>query len=217
VDLAASRVLRTIENPALVRVVARREAGRLSVRLPGRSADDCLEGPVEPTGEQHQVDYWGRRAEVEVVDGPWAAAFSAYVGREVALARPVGAGEVVYGAPVTVLTTGSLRLLAERLGRPVDPARFRATVVVEAEEPHVEDRWEGRELRLGAASVRVRGPVPRCAVVDLDPESGIRDTPALATLAGYRRGEREVCFGVDAVVVDAGIVRAGDPVELGRG
>ncbi len=65
--------------------------------------------------------------------------------------------------------------------------------------------------------MRVRGRVPRCAVIDLDPESGRNDVPLMRTLVGYRRGEREVHVGVDAVVVEPGVVHAGDQAELGRG
>jgi uncharacterized protein YcbX len=63
--------------------------------------------------------------------------------------------------------------------------------------------------------VRVRGVVPRCAVVDLDPETGRNDALVLAELAGYRQSQGEINFGVDAVVTGAGRVRAGDQVVLG--
>jgi uncharacterized protein YcbX len=119
---------------------------------------------------------------------------------------------------VTLVTTASTRLLSERTGREIDSARFRSTFLIDAEvEPHAEDSWVGRQLRLGEATVLVRGTVPRCAVVDVDPATGLEKAPVLQTLAGYRRAEREVHFGVDAVVVSPGVVRAGDAAELERG
>jgi uncharacterized protein YcbX len=131
----------------------------------------------------------------------------------------VHAGEIVYGASVTVLTTSSMQHLAARVGSPVDSARFRSTFLLDTPgaDPHVEDAWVGRELRLGEATVQVRGTVPRCAVVDIDPVSADRSVPVLRTLGGYRRGEGEIYFGVDAVVVRPGSVRAGDPAGLERG
>jgi uncharacterized protein len=212
-DPVRERVLRTVENPSLLRAVARWDAGVLSVDLPGST----VEGRPSPTGEVVKADYWGRRAALEVVEGPWAQAFSHHLGREVVLARAVTPGEIVYGAAVTLLGTGSLDLLSESLGGSVSSARFRATCVVETDEPHAEDSWVGREVRLGGATVLVRGRVPRCAVVDLDPETGRGGAPVLRALAGYRRDDREVHFGVDAVVVDPGAVRTGDRAELGRG
>ncbi|HSE09079.1 MAG TPA: MOSC domain-containing protein [Nocardioidaceae bacterium] len=214
VDRSRGRVLRTVENHSLVRAVARWDAGILSVDLPGVT----VEGSPKATGEVFEVDYWGRAAELEVVDGPWARAFSDYLGYDVVLARSLNPGEVVYGASVTLVTTPSMRLLSDRLGRQVDSANFRSTFLIDTDaEPHAEDSWVGRHLRLGDATVLVRGMVPRCAVVDLDPETGGEGLPVLKTLAGYRRGDAEVHFGVDAVVVSPGMVHAGDAADLERG
>lgn len=214
VDPARQRVLRTVENPTVMSTVARWEAGILSVNLAGTT----LEGVPTPSGEVVKVDYWGREALVEIVDGPWAAAFSSLLGYDVALGRVAHAGDVVYGAPVTLISTSSLRLLSERLGREVEGARFRSTLLLDTgdADPHVEDSWVGREVVVGEATLLIRGRVPRCAVVDLDPMTGRRDAPVLKTLA-YRRTEGEVDFGVDAVVTVAGRVRTGDRVNVERG
>jgi len=215
VDRSRDRVLRTVENPTLLQAAARWEAGVLSVDLAGHT----VEGVPSPSDEKLDVDYWGRTATLEACAGPWAEAFSQHLGYDVVLARSVIAGEIVYGASVTVVTTGSMRLLARRIGRPVGSDRFRSTFLVDTGDaaPHVEDSWVGRELRLGEATVLVRAIVPRCAVVDLDPVTGISDAPVLRKLAGYRRGGGEINFGVDAMVITAGQVRTGDLAEPGRG
>jgi uncharacterized protein len=214
VDPDRGRVLRTVENPTLVRAVARWDSGVLSVDLPAGT----VEGTPTPTGELVKVDYWGRTAALEIVDGPWSEVFSEHLGREVVLARTVDPGEVVYGGAVTVLTTASVRLLSEQVGYDVESERFRSTFLLDVDgEPHEEDSWVGRELRLGEAVVVVRGPVPRCAVVDLDPENGVERQPVLSTLARYRRVRKDVCFGVDATVVTPGVVNAGDVADLERG
>jgi uncharacterized protein YcbX len=214
VDPARGRVLRTVENPLLLRASARWEAGVLSVDLQGQ----VLEGVPSPSGETLKVDYWGRTAVLMSCEGPWAQAYSEYLGFEVVLCRTAAAGEVVFGASVTVVTTASMRLLSKRLGREVDSARFRSTFLVDTADstPHVEDSWVGRELRVGGATVQVQGVVPRCAVVDLDPVSGRKDAPVFRQLAEYRLSHAEVNFGVDAVVTAAGLVRPGDPVVLDR-
>jgi uncharacterized protein YcbX len=212
VDPHRGRVLRTVENPGLLQSVARWRPPTLSVDLLGAT----LEGVPALTGVVLEVDYWGRTASVELVSGPWSAAFSAHLGREVVLARAVP-GAVVYGAAVTLVTSGSARLLAEKLGTRVDPARFRSTFVINTGEldPHVEDTWTGRLMNLGPAQVRVRGRVPRCAVVDLEPGTGGTDLKVLAALADYRRRNGEICYGVDAVVTRPATVQTGDPVSVG--
>ncbi|HVG64629.1 MAG TPA: MOSC N-terminal beta barrel domain-containing protein [Actinomycetota bacterium] len=211
VDPARGRVLRTVENPSLLRTSATWYGGVLTVALPGGTVQDV---PV-PTGENLEADYWGRVAALDVVDGPWAAAYSEHLGTDVVLARSTRPGDVVYGASVTLVTTSSLATLADHVGAPVDGAQFRSTFTVEVGDApaHVEDDWVGGTLRLGAATVRVRGVVPRCAVVDLDPVSGQRSRHVMKALGGYRQQSGEVVFGVDAVVTKPGRVDVDAHVE----
>lgn len=65
VDRDQGRVLRTVGNPALLRVCARWESGVLSVDLPGQT----IEAAPSPSGEVLLVDYWGRTAALEVCTG----------------------------------------------------------------------------------------------------------------------------------------------------
>jgi uncharacterized protein YcbX len=213
VDVARGRVLRSVENPGLVRTTARWSDGVLSATLPGR--DDVTDVPVV-TGKTLKVDYWGRVAGLATVAGPWAEAYSRYLGHEVVLARSTSPGEVVYGASVSIVTTSSLARLAEDVG-PVTDAQFRATLTVDTagQPPFVEDSWPGGRLRVGEAEVEVRGAIPRCAVIDRDPVSGGRRADVLRSLAGYRRDLGEVLFGVDAVVTRPGRVDVSAAVERG--
>nr|WP_255622155.1 MOSC domain-containing protein [Tessaracoccus sp. OS52] len=175
--------------------------------------DATAQGAPTLTGDVQTVDYWGRPVALELVDGPWAAAFSAHLGYDVVLAR-AGKGDVVYGASVSVITTGSLDELSRRVGTRVLEAQLRATFTVATDTPHLEDDWVGRRLSLGETEIEVRSAIARCAVVDLDPDSGIRRTDAMKALAEYRRQPHGLVFGVDAVVTRPGRVDVGDAVEL---
>lgn len=221
VDPAAARVLRTVENTSLLACRATYDGTHLGVRLP-----DGAEASGTPRGSDAIVaDYWGREARLRVVDGPWAALLSGYLQRDVVVAAVQGAGQVVFGGSVTVLTTSSLRELGRRLGRDlhdtallVDSERWRSTLVVDSGDapPFVEDTW--RRLAVGDTVVRVRGAVPRCAVARLMPGVGqVESLDPLRALASDRtevnvRG-REVVFGVDADVEVAGTVSVGDEVQ----
>ena len=210
VDPGTSRCLRTVEHPTLLQSSASWDGRVLAVELP---LGDAVAAPV-PTGEVLSVDYWGRTASVQVLEGPWAAAFSAHLGREVVLVS-AAPGEVVYGAPVSLVTNASLARLAHEVAEPVDGARFRATFQVDGDvSPHAEDEWVGRRLRLGTAEIEIRGAIPRCTVIDLDPATGSPDLRLLKALAGYRRRGQEIHFGVDAVVTLPGHVSTGDPIRL---
>lgn len=196
VDPAAGRCLRTIENPSLLRARATWDGTRLRVDLPSGTLTDV---PVA-TGEVRTVDYWGRPTPVAVVAGPWAAAYADHLGREVLLAR-AEPGDVVYGGPVTIVSTGALA----RLGDDVGPARFRATLQLDGDDPA-----PGSVITVGDEVVlAVRRRVPRCAVVDLHPTTGERDLRLLKQLP-VERGEP--VFGVEADVLVPGTVAPGDSV-----
>lgn len=216
VDPAEGRVLRTVQHPGLTAVRARWDGSSLEVSLP--SGERAVGTPTD-TGESVSCDYWGRRVEARLQDGPHSALLSRHLGVPARLAA-VPRGGVVYGGTVSILSTASLRGLARALGPAagdLDPARFRATVVVEAgETAFVEEEWLGRELVLGTARVRVADRIPRCAVIDLHPTAGGRDLPVLRALALLRPTgtPAALCLGVDAGVSTPGVVRPGDPVFL---
>lgn len=206
-DPTRGRVLRTVQNPALVAVRAQSVGERLDVELPdGRRAS----APPVATGETVSCDYWGRDVPVELVDGPHAALFSQWLGRPVRLGR-ARRGDVIFAGAVSLVTTASLRDLAWRVEVDTlvdEVARFRPTLVIETDEPYVEESWLGRELRVGEATIRIGVPIPRCAVIDLHPGTGERDVRLLKALAGYRPLNRagEPIFGVFADVVAPGEV-----------
>ena len=109
----------------------------------------------------------------------------------------------MFGDPLTVIGTASLRELARRTGHGAlvdQAARLRSTVLVETDTPFVEDTWSGRDVVVGTATIRVGGPVPRCAVVDHHPETGMRDVRLLKALVGERPTNRagEPMLGVYA-------------------
>lgn len=200
-DVERDRVLRTVDHPRLVLVDSVWDGTVLTLRTPdGRR----LIAPAPPTGEGLTRDYWGRDAQLELLTSPHAALLSEYLGCEVRLARVARPGEVVYGGSVSLVSTGELAELAES-----DSARFRATITLEADrvpEP-------GTRLHLGAALVRVRGSIPRCRVIDINPATGRMDRSLLKDLAARPRRTGELGFGVDADVLVPGVVRAGDRVS----
>ena len=207
VDVGTARVLRTVEHPSLTRIEARGEGLDLRLRW-----DDGAEvgGHLNATDEAPlTVDYWGRPVTARLLDGPHTAALTAYLGRPVRLAatRP---GDVVWAGAVSVVTTGELDRLAERLvGAGTTPPagldeRFRATITLDAEH----DPAPGTRLDVGSATIEVQRRIDRCAVVDVDPVTGRRDCPVLAHL---ERRDGLLTFGVDARVVQPGQLEIGDP------
>jgi uncharacterized protein YcbX len=192
------------------------ETDRLTFGFPDGSAAD---GAVE-LGEPVTTNFYGREVEGRLVVGPWSDALTSFVGRDLRLvqaARP-GGGLDRGRAGVSILSTGSLEAMREAAGidEPIDPRRFRMLFGVEGIGPHAEDSWVGRRLRIGEATVSVRGNVGRCIVTSRHPETGVRNLPTLDVLAEYRDGietTEPLPFGIWAQVEEPGRVALGDPVE----
>ena len=204
VDPADARVLRTVQNPSLVAVIASVEDRVLSMTLP---TGETISDEPTPTGESLTCDYWGHSVELDLLDGLHASAVSNLLGREVRLAAPPR-GAVIFGGRVSIIGTASLRACEEATGGPVDAARFRATRVVETDESWVEDSWLGDEVDAGGARLRIGGPIPRCAVIDHHPGTGVKDLQLLKALARERPTNRagEPMFGVYAECLTPGVV-----------
>jgi uncharacterized protein len=202
IDLKSGTVLRTVQHPALVTVDVEEDDRGLVLELPTGAS---VTGHPVPSGRTVEVDYWGRRMPMEIMNGPHVEFFSDLLGREVHLARAPRGG-VVYADPVSIATTGSIADLARRAAHPqllAEAARFRATFLVAEPEPYAEDSWVGREVTIGGRRLQVTAPIGRCAVIDIHPSSGERGSRLLKTLAGYRprSASGEPLFGVCARVV----------------
>jgi uncharacterized protein YcbX len=177
-----------------------------------------VQGPVGRLGGRVVTDFFGRTVEGDVVDGPFADALSEFAGRPVRLARVRRDGDGQDVHPLTIVSSASVRDLGLRgkHGSDLDARRFRINLEIEGCEPYEEDSWEGSLVRVGDATVRVRGQIPRCVVTTLGPDSGRKDFRTLTEIARYRPrigGRGGLPFGMYAEVVETGRVRVGDAVE----
>jgi len=204
------------DHAALLRVVPEYDpaAERLRLTFPDGSvvgdAADRLQDTIT-------TDFFGRSVQGRLVDGDFADALSRYADQPLRLARVTRDGDGQDVHPLTLVSSESVRDLGRRGDRTdLDPRRFRMTLEIEGCEPYEEDSWDAELVRVGEATIRVRGQVPRCVVTTLGPETGDKDFGTLTQIARYRPrigGRGGLPFGMYADVVQAGRVRVGDPVE----
>ena len=116
------------------------------------------------------------------------------------------------GFPLLVTNTASLEDLNARSDFASDMRRFRPNLVVAGAPAWAEDDW--RRLRVGGVSVRIATACARCNIPGLDPDSGEPTKEPLRTLATFRKRDREVYFGVNAIPDAAGELCVGDEVEV---
>lgn len=112
---------------------------------------------------------------------------------------------------VSILNLASVRDLEDRLGRRIDPLRFRANLHVEGWPAWAELGWEGREIGLGTARARMFKPIVRCAATQVDLETGLRDIDIPAELF---RLYGHALFGIYVHVEASGEVAPGDQARL---
>jgi uncharacterized protein len=111
---------------------------------------------------------------------------------------------------VSIINLASVAEIADAIGAPVDPLRFRANLYVEGWPAWREFELLGRELAIGSA-VRLK-PVKRivrCAATNVEPGTGIRDLAIPETLL---RSFGHCDCGVYGEVVAEGRIAVGDSV-----
>ena len=110
---------------------------------------------------------------------------------------------------VTLCNHASHRAVEQRVGTPLSHLRWRGNLWIDGLAPWEEFDWEGREVRIGTAVLRVRERTDRCKSTHANPETGRRDAEVLPALA--RWGHQD--FSVRAEVIETGAIAPGDKVE----
>lgn len=183
----------------------------------GRGDQTCLADRVEPGPPVRAHLFGDRYVDGHRVEGPWEEFLSGLAGVPVRLVRadvPSGGYDV---HPVTLMSEASVRALSDPGSAPLDPRLFRMLVTFDGVAGFAEDGWQGAELRLGSAVLRVGGPVPRCAGVQRDPDGTGAKVDALQRIHRVRgRGPselgRSLTLGVYAEVLQPGTVSRHDPL-----
>ena len=109
-----------------------------------------------------------------------------------------------------MIGTASLRWCAQELGVDTDRRRLRPNLVVETDEPFVEDSWLGRRVTIGGVVAVVTGPVRRCRMVDLVQDGVPETTPLLKALGTHRELNLAMYLDVQA----PGTITVGDEIVL---
>jgi uncharacterized protein len=161
------------------------------------------------TGGSEMVEVYGRLVRGRVVEGPWADALSDLVGRSLTLVEREDGAWATDSRPATLVSRASLGLVDG------DGRRFRMLLELDGLEVLAEETWASRRIRVGGAALLVGVPTPRCAVPSASPDTGVRDRDVLRELIEERgRVDGEACLGVYAEVLEPGVVRVGDEIEV---
>jgi hypothetical protein len=216
---ADGRRFNQLRNGQLVQIRPEYDGDRLALHFP----DGTTAAGQISLGAAITTDFYDRPVEGRLLEGPWSDALSRWAGRPLRLVQSAP-GEAVDRSrgEVSLVSAASLAELGRQGSHdgPVDGRRFRMLFELDGCDPHEEDTWVKRHVRIGAALVRLRGDVGRCAITTQNPETGEPDFDTLKTIGAYRKitaneaGNKHLPFGVYGEVVEPGAVTLGDRVEV---
>ncbi|MFP7570073.1 MOSC domain-containing protein [Marivita sp. S2033] len=110
---------------------------------------------------------------------------------------------------VTLCNHGSHSAVEHVIGKPLSRQRWRGNIWIDGIDAWDEFAWEGHEVQLGHARMRVLERTERCKSTHSNPETGVRDADVLGALESL--GHRD--FSVRAEVIEGGLVSIGDEVS----
>ena len=186
---------------------------RLRISFP---KGDAIEGPVK-LGKAIGTPIWGRQVKGHLVEGNWNTALAEFCGESIFLVASDEPGQCYDEYPLSLVSQESLERLGQQAdgGTVFDSLRFRPNFLLEGCQPHQEDSWLGRTIRIGRElRVQLTAPDPRCAVITQDPLTGKPDVDTLSLIKSYRPNPRTAYFGVYGVVHHPGPVSVGDDVTV---
>ncbi len=114
---------------------------------------------------------------------------------------------------LSIINKASLMDLQRITKTDIDPRRFRGNLLIEGGAPWEESTWVGRTIKVGGTELEVTSIIDRCAAINVNPDSGIRDINLVKAL---QTGFGHVNMGVYARVASAATIRIGDEVKVGN-
>lgn len=190
--------LRGVTGPSLMAATARLESDGLTLALDHPEAGALTIRPDDPSETAALLDWLSRI---------WPADLPAPTG----IRRARGAHLTDVPDPwLTVHNHATHRAVEQRVGKALSIHRWRGNLWIDGLAPWQEFEWTGREIEVGAATLRVEQRITRCKATMANPETGRRDADTLAALRTWNHQD----FGVFARVVAGGAIAVGDPVTV---
>ncbi|NDK32682.1 MOSC domain-containing protein [Nesterenkonia haasae] len=121
------------------------------------------------------------------------------------------------GGPVSIIGSATLNWMGQQWGINADPRRLRVNLVLQTQEPFVEETWMDQHLDIGSGPeemvrLAVQRRIPRCRTIDLN-QDGAEAEGRLLKLLGKHR---EMCAAIYAGVVVPGVIAVGDSARVGH-
>jgi len=115
---------------------------------------------------------------------------------------------------ISLIALSTIAAIGDAAGMELDRRRMRANVVLETDDakPFLEDDWVGATLAIGDTIISITALDERCAMVNMDPDTGQQDPRVMKAVVRLN----DNCAGVYGTVVRAGTIEVGQSVRLIR-
>ena len=112
---------------------------------------------------------------------------------------------------LSLINLASIREFGEKIGKKIDPLRFRANINIECTAAWREFDWIGHDLSIGEVLINVFKPTIRCAATTVNPKTAVRDINIPRELL---KNYNHMDMGVYAKVIEGGSIKVGDQLKL---
>jgi uncharacterized protein YcbX len=138
-------------------------------------------------------------------------------GHDVSLIR-IGRG-VYDSMNVSVMSLATAQALNDAVDFPLNYRRFRQNLIIETFDgrpeaasgsPFAEESWIGSSIAIGDVHIRLNRQIERCVMVNVDPDTAVRDPRVLKLVAQTRNNY----VGVGCTPETTGFIQVGDRVRL---
>lgn len=112
---------------------------------------------------------------------------------------------------ISIINLASIRDLEKVTGVIIDPIRFRANIYIDGLDPWTEFDWIKKKISFGGVSMEIIDRIDRCAAINVDPTTGVRDLNLIKVLKNFYG---HVDMGVFAKVTKSGSFTIGNTLRM---
>ncbi len=112
---------------------------------------------------------------------------------------------------ISIINLNTIIDFEKKIGKKIDPSRFRANLLIDNIDPWKEFDWVGKKVKIGKSVLEVFKRTQRCAATNVNPENGVRDINIPNEINSYFG---HLDLGVYAKVKKTGIISVNDELHL---
>ena len=76
---------------------------------------------------------------------------------------------------ISIINLNTILYFEKKIGKKIDPSRFRANLLIDNIDPWKEFDWVGKKVKIGDSVLEVFKRTQRCAATNVNPQSALRD------------------------------------------